>query len=73
MKELSMLILELMFQYHPYRKKFVTIWPVTREGGRCIKLVTNGDKGGRVKKTFLAVTSFLNGPYQTRINYSLII
>ena len=47
MKELSMLILELMFQYHPYRKKFVTIWPVTREGGRCIKLVTNGDKGGR--------------------------
>ena len=43
---IPILLLELMFQYHPYRKKFVTIWPVTREGGRCIKSVTNGDKGG---------------------------
>ena len=47
MEYLSILILELMFQYYPYRKKFVTIWPVTREGGTCIKAVTNCDKGGR--------------------------
>ena len=31
-------------------KKFVTIWPVTREGGSFIKSVTNGDKGGREGK-----------------------
>ena len=36
-----------MFRYYPYRKKGLS--PVTREGGRCIKLVSNGDKGRRVK------------------------
>ena len=31
------------------------------EGRRSIKLVTNGNKGGRVNVDFSAVTSFLNG------------
>ena len=37
----------LKSRFNIYRKKFVTIWPVTREGGRCTRLVTNGDNGGR--------------------------
>ena len=32
---------QITFKHHIYRKKFVTIWPVTREGGEVTKF---GDK-----------------------------
>ena len=40
----------IMILYRPNRKKFVTIWPVAREGESFIKTVTYDDKGGREGK-----------------------